>query len=299
MLLDQRGRGFFEQPRILANVLQEHAHSPHVAVLNRIEPGAGFFGHIFGRFATVAEGIQNAFDQRPAPIKRHLFVMGGHRGGEFALVHLRDEFIGGVGDVAGAVGAKQRHWLKRTPQWQAAPRYAPKSVGVIRVRVPVDLHAIATTACEAFAAATPLRIEKVVELAVKEAQVEADRLIESARLESEQLLAETREASQRQRADAEGDLQALIERLTNQRDLLERQVRVYYALRELIDEWHLDFSGIKGQPELTNHFCTMDVAEAFLNDPYDWEGSKPTHVCSTESDMDAALTMQIRQLSSI
>ncbi len=38
------------------------------------------------------------------------------------------------------------------------------------MKVPVDVHAIATTACEAFAAATPLRIEKVVELAVMEAQ---------------------------------------------------------------------------------------------------------------------------------
>jgi L-fucose isomerase len=56
--------------------------------------------------------------------------------------------------------------------------------------------------------------------------------------------------------------------------LLERQIRAYYAMRELIDEWHLGFSGIKGQPELTNHFCTMDVAEAFLNDPYDWEGPR-------------------------
>jgi L-fucose isomerase len=37
----------------------------------------------------------------------------------------------------------------------------------------------------------------------------------------------------------------------------------------------------------------MDIAEAFLNDPYDWDGPKQTVVCSTESDMDAALTMQI------
>jgi L-fucose/D-arabinose isomerase len=79
-------------------------------------------------------------------------------------------------------------------------------------------------------------------------------------------------------------------------ELLERQIRAYHAVRELIDEWHLDFSGIKGQPELTTHFATMDIAEAFLNDPYDWEGAKPTHVCATESDMDAALTMQILKL---
>jgi L-fucose isomerase len=80
--------------------------------------------------------------------------------------------------------------------------------------------------------------------------------------------------------------------------LLERQIRVYYAMRELIDEWHLDFAGIKGQPELTNHFATMDVAEAFLNDPYDWDGPKEPFVCSTESDMDGALTMRIMQLLS-
>ncbi|MZD08718.1 fucose isomerase [Streptomyces sp. SID5785] len=81
-------------------------------------------------------------------------------------------------------------------------------------------------------------------------------------------------------------------------ELLERQIRSYYAMRELIDEWHLDFSGIKGQPELTAHFCTMDIAEAFLNDPYDWEGPKDTHVTATEADMDGALTMQILKLLS-
>ena len=76
-------------------------------------------------------------------------------------------------------------------------------------------------------------------------------------------------------------------------ELLERQIRSYYAMRELIEEWNLDFSGIKAQPELTDNFATMDVTEAFLNDPYDWEGAKETHICATESDMDAALTMQV------
>jgi L-fucose isomerase len=76
-------------------------------------------------------------------------------------------------------------------------------------------------------------------------------------------------------------------------EILERQIRVYVAMRELIDEHHLDFCGIKAQPELTNHYCTADVAEAFLNDPYDWDGAKEPLVCATEADMDAALTMQI------
>jgi L-fucose isomerase len=81
-------------------------------------------------------------------------------------------------------------------------------------------------------------------------------------------------------------------------ELLERQVRSYHAVRELIDEWKLDFCGIKGQPELTTHFVTMNVAEAFLNDPYDWEGPKDPHVCATEVDMDGALTMQLMKVIS-
>jgi L-fucose isomerase len=76
-------------------------------------------------------------------------------------------------------------------------------------------------------------------------------------------------------------------------EILERQVRSYHAMRDIIDEWHLDFSGIKGQPELTNNFATTDIAEAFLNDPYDWDGPKATHICATECDMDGALTMLI------
>jgi L-fucose isomerase len=76
-------------------------------------------------------------------------------------------------------------------------------------------------------------------------------------------------------------------------ELLERQIRAYYVTRSLVEEWNLDFCGIKGQPELTDNFATMDIAEAFMNDPYDWEGPKPSIVCSTEADMDAALTMQI------
>jgi L-fucose isomerase len=76
-------------------------------------------------------------------------------------------------------------------------------------------------------------------------------------------------------------------------EVLERQIRVYYVMKQLIEEWSLDFCGIKGQPELTSSWCTTDVAEAFLNDPYDWDGPKESIVCSTEADMDAALTMQI------
>ncbi|HSV31319.1 MAG TPA: L-fucose/L-arabinose isomerase family protein [Atribacteraceae bacterium] len=76
-------------------------------------------------------------------------------------------------------------------------------------------------------------------------------------------------------------------------EILKRQIASYYAVRDLCREMHLDFCGIKGQPELTNSFCTMDVAEAFMNDPYDFDGPKEPIVCSTEADMDAGLTMEI------
>ena len=74
---------------------------------------------------------------------------------------------------------------------------------------------------------------------------------------------------------------------------LERQIRSYYALREIIEKRHLDFIGIKAHGDLTDWYCTMDVAEAFLNDPYDWDGPHDPIVAATESDMDGALTMQI------
>jgi L-fucose isomerase len=74
---------------------------------------------------------------------------------------------------------------------------------------------------------------------------------------------------------------------------LRLQIKSYIAVREVAREMRLSFLGIKGQPELTDHFATMDVTEAFLNDPYDWNGPKAPIVTATEADMDGALTMEI------
>jgi L-fucose isomerase len=75
--------------------------------------------------------------------------------------------------------------------------------------------------------------------------------------------------------------------------IFEKQIRTYYALKEIIQERSYDFIGIKGIGDLTDYWCTVDLAEAFLNDPYDWDGPKEPIVASTEADMDGALTMQI------
>ncbi|HLE14007.1 MAG TPA: L-fucose/L-arabinose isomerase family protein [Anaerolineales bacterium] len=76
-------------------------------------------------------------------------------------------------------------------------------------------------------------------------------------------------------------------------DKLKMQIRSYYAVRQIIDERGLDFVGFKAHGDLTDHFVTMDVTEAFLNDPYDWDGYHEPVVAATEADMDGALTMQI------
>nr|WP_308628492.1 L-fucose/L-arabinose isomerase family protein [uncultured Eisenbergiella sp.] len=77
---------------------------------------------------------------------------------------------------------------------------------------------------------------------------------------------------------------------------LKLQIRSYYGLRKIIAERKLDFIGIKAHGDLTDRYATMDVAEAFLNDPYDWDGPHEPIVAATESDMDGALTMQIFKL---
>lgn len=74
---------------------------------------------------------------------------------------------------------------------------------------------------------------------------------------------------------------------------LKTQIRSYLGLRKIIAERKLDFVGFKAHGDLTDRYCTMDVAEALLNDPYDWDGPKEPVVAATESDMDGALTMQI------
>jgi len=79
---------------------------------------------------------------------------------------------------------------------------------------------------------------------------------------------------------------------------LKLQIRSYYGLRQIIRERQLDFIGIKAHGDLTETYVTVDVAEAFLNDPYDWDGPHEPIVASTEADMDGALTMQIFKLMS-
>ncbi len=79
---------------------------------------------------------------------------------------------------------------------------------------------------------------------------------------------------------------------------LERQIRSYLALKEIIRAHELDFLGVKCQTEMSNHYCLQCLAVSLCNDPYDAEGLKEPICCSCEADADGALTMQILKLLS-
>ena len=79
---------------------------------------------------------------------------------------------------------------------------------------------------------------------------------------------------------------------------LEKQVRTYLATKEIVDQYELDFMGIKCQPEMSNGYCLQCLNVSLSNDPYDAGGPKAPVPCSCEADSDGALTMQLLKLIS-
>jgi len=79
---------------------------------------------------------------------------------------------------------------------------------------------------------------------------------------------------------------------------LDRQIRSYLAVRNIIQEHGLDFVGIKCQPELSDGYAIQCLTVSLLNDPYDMDGHHDPIVCACETDADGALTMQILKLAS-
>lgn len=79
---------------------------------------------------------------------------------------------------------------------------------------------------------------------------------------------------------------------------VKEQIRHYIAVRSIIDDFGLDFTGIKCHYDLSEYFLASCLSVVFLNDPYDWNGSKKPVVTACEADSDGALTMQILKLIS-
>ncbi len=79
---------------------------------------------------------------------------------------------------------------------------------------------------------------------------------------------------------------------------LEKQIRSYLAIKDIVADRNLDFIGVKCQEEMANYFCLQCIGQAIIGDPYDADGPKNPIASACEADMDGALTMQILKLLS-
>jgi L-fucose isomerase len=79
---------------------------------------------------------------------------------------------------------------------------------------------------------------------------------------------------------------------------LEFELRCYIALKQIVEQYHFDFVGLKCHFDMSEFFGVQCFSAAFLNDPYDYEGPKQITPLACEADADGALTMQILKLVS-
>jgi L-fucose isomerase len=81
-------------------------------------------------------------------------------------------------------------------------------------------------------------------------------------------------------------------------EVLEGQVRLYLAVKDIIAFRGYDFVSLRCLPEMPTAYTTFCLAHALLNDASDAEGSKPRVVCACEADSNGALTMEMLSLLS-
>jgi len=80
------------------------------------------------------------------------------------------------------------------------------------------------------------------------------------------------------------------------REMVIFQMKAYFALLELKDQFGLDFAGVQDQLDWIQHYPATDLALGLLNNKLRPEGSGETYVTATEADDGAALTMQTLKL---
>ena len=79
-------------------------------------------------------------------------------------------------------------------------------------------------------------------------------------------------------------------------EVLKKQISCYIAMKDIVRKEHLDFIAFKCHPELSGGYCTQCLTQAFMNDPYDWDGAKEVVPTACEADIDGAITMEILYL---
>ncbi len=82
------------------------------------------------------------------------------------------------------------------------------------------------------------------------------------------------------------------------KDMVIFQLKVYYALLELKDQFGLDFIGVQDQLDWVEHYPATDLALGILNNRLRPDSDGETFVASTEADDGAAITMQVMKLLS-
>jgi hypothetical protein len=82
------------------------------------------------------------------------------------------------------------------------------------------------------------------------------------------------------------------------RDMVVFQMKVYFALLELKEQFGLDFIGVQDQLDWVEHYPATDLALGILNNKLRPESDGTTIVAATEADDGAALTMQVLKLIS-
>ncbi len=76
------------------------------------------------------------------------------------------------------------------------------------------------------------------------------------------------------------------------------QMKVYFALLELKQQFKLDFLGVQDQLDWIEHYPATDLAIGLMNNRLRPQGDGETIVAATEADDGAALTMQLLKLLS-
>ncbi len=80
------------------------------------------------------------------------------------------------------------------------------------------------------------------------------------------------------------------------KDMVLFQMKVYFALLELKNQFGLDFIGVQDQLDWVEHYPATDLALALLNNRLRPDSDGEIFVAATEADDGAALTMQILKL---
>jgi L-fucose/D-arabinose isomerase len=76
-------------------------------------------------------------------------------------------------------------------------------------------------------------------------------------------------------------------------EVLEGQVRLYLAVKDIIEFRGYDFVSLRCLPEMPTAYTTFCLAHALLNDSSDAEGPKPRIISACEADGNGALTMMM------